>query len=203
MKRKLFSAGFIVFNAAFAFVLIVLTANALRFGRCFPAAEKIPEIDYQLLRILPYNLSDGEVSAAISILDTDGDECAVIERSWRGNFLTADFICASFSEKKLYFPKRIYGAKSLYSADFSSKKGKRGTNLFPYYNQNSFCLLIGKSRPSTERKALRTIASFAFSPAAVFVSGFVQKTSLNLTDLENGKYYGVFVEQGNLIVREE
>lgn len=204
MKRKLFSAVFIILNAACAASLIFLTVSAVQFGLCFSAAKKIPQIDFQLLRILPYNAADSEISASVSILDTDGEVLAVIERSWHGSFLSVECICASFSENKLYFPKRIYGAKTEYPslADMGKRSG-RGTALFRYYNRDGACLLFGKSRPAFERSSVHKIAFFAFSPASFAVPRFVQKTSVNLSGLESGKYYGVFVEKGVLVVKEE
>jgi len=144
MKRKLFSAVFIILNALCAASLIFLTVSAVQFGLCFSAAKKIPQIDFQLLRILPYNAAGSEISASVSILDTDGEVLAVIERSWHGSFLSVECICASFSENKLYFPKRIYGAKTEYPslADMGKRSG-RGTALFRYYNRDGACLLFG------------------------------------------------------------
>lgn len=203
MKEKKYAFTFILFNAAFSFFIIFFIVNAIRFAGCFSAAENVLQTDSQIMRIKLYNSGDESVSAVVSILDTDGSDCAVIERSWHGTFLAADFMCASFSGKNFYFPKQIYGLSNISAANSTRLTGgSRGTYLFPYYNENSLCLLAGKSRPASE-KALYKISSFAFNPAAAVAAGFVSKISVNLAGLENGKYYGIFTENGNLVLREE
>lgn len=204
MNEKKYTFTFIIFNAAFSLFIIFFIVNVIRFAECFSAAENILQTDSQIMRIKLYNSGDESVSAVVSILDTDGSDCAVIERSWHGTFLAVDFICASFSGKFFYFPKQIYGLSNILSLNSSRiTSGSRGTYLFPYYNENSLCLLAGKSRPFSEKKALHRISSFSFSPAATAASGFISKVSVNLAGLENGKYYGIFTENGNLVLKEE
>ena len=155
MNEKKYTFTFIIFNAAFSLFIIFFIVNVIRFAECFSAAENIFQTDSQIMRIKLYNSGDESVSAVVSILDTDGSDCAVIERSWHGTFLAVDFICASFSGKFFYFPKQIYGLPNISSLNSSRiTSGSRGTYLFPYYNENSLCLLAGKLRPFSEKKSI-------------------------------------------------
>ncbi len=205
MKAKRYPLGLVLFNAVFSFLLAVFIVNAVQFGRCFSAAKHVPAFECQLLRIRLYNSGGASVSASVSILDSDGAECAVIERSWHGSFLAADFMCASFSGKSFCFPERLYGANRIMPQELSAFfHRRRGTALFPYYNEQSECLLLGRSRPGSERMRLRTLSSFAFSPAAFAASGFIKRYTVSLAGFEEGKYYGVFTDAaGALSVKEE
>ena len=205
MKEKRYPLRLVVLNAAFSFLLAGFIINAVQFGRCFYAAKRTPAFDCQLLRIRLYNSGGTSVSASVSILDSDGAECAVIERSWHGSFLAAEFMCASFSEKSFYFPERLYGTNCIAPQELSAfTRRKHGTNLFPYYNERSECLLLGRSRPIAERMHLYTLSSFASSSAAIAASGFIKRYTVNFAGCEEGRYYGVFIDSaGNISVKEE
>ena len=115
------TAGYFIFNAVFASFLALFIVFAVRFANCFGAAERLPGVErYEIMRILPYGTSagsDGEtVSASVSILDTSGNECARIERSWRGSVLAVDFKSAEFSGKRFYFPCELYGREIVSAA---------------------------------------------------------------------------------------
>ena len=108
------TAGYFIFNTVFASVLALFIVFSVRFANCFAAAERLPSVErYEIMRILLYGTSvgsDGEtVSASVSLLDTSGNECARIERSWRGSALAVNFKSAEFSGKRFYFPCELYG----------------------------------------------------------------------------------------------
>ena len=187
------TAGYFIFNAVFASLLILF---AVRFANCFGAAERLPAIErYEIMRILIYGTSvgaDGEtVSASVSILDTSGNECARIERSWRGSVLAVDFKSAEFSGKRFYFPCELYG-REIVSAS-SPFFRRRGTELFRYYNENKQCMLLGASSPFERRRDLYALARFALSPFSAFAAGFSRGYSADLAQCRAGVHYSVIV----------
>ena len=190
------TAGYFIFNAVFASLLILFIVFAVRFANCFGAAERLPAIErYEIMRILIYGTSvgaDGEtVSASVSILDTSGNECARIERSWRGSVLAVDFKSAEFSGKRFYFPCELYG-REIVSAS-SPFFRRRGIELFRYYNENKQCMLLGASSPFERRRDLYALVRFAFSPFSTFASGFSKDYSADLAQCRSGVYYSVIV----------
>ena len=190
------TAGYFIFNAVFASLLILFIVFAVRFANCFGAAERLPAIErYEIMRILIYGTSvgaDGEtVSASVSILDTSGNECARIERSWRGSVLAVDFKSAEFSGKRFYFPCELYG-REIVSAS-SPFFRRRGTELFRYYNENKQCMLLGASSPFERRRDLYALARFALSPFSAFAAGFSRDYSADLAQCRAGVHYSVIV----------
>ncbi|MBM7022859.1 hypothetical protein [Treponema sp. Marseille-Q4523] len=190
------TAGYFIFNAVFASLLILFIVFAVRFANCFGAAERLPSIErYEIMRILIYGTSvgaDGEtVSASVSILDTSGNECARIERSWRGSVLAVDFKSAEFSGKRFYFPCELYG-REIVSAS-SPFFRRRGTELFRYYNENKQCMLLGASSPFERRRDLYALARFALSPFSAFAAGFSRGYSADLAQCRAGVHYSVIV----------
>ena len=190
------TAGYFIFNAVFASLLILFIVFAVGFANCVGAAERLPAIErHEIMRILLYGTStgaDGEtVSASVSILDTSGNECARIERSWRGSALAVDFKSAQFSGKRFYFPCELYGRETV--SPSSALFRRRGTELFRYYNENGQCMLLGASSPFERRRDLYALARFAFSPFSTFASGFSKDYSADLAQCRSGVYYSVIV----------
>lgn len=87
---KLFSPLFTLFLASY----IIFTCWSTL--ACLNAAASLPSnIPQEFLRIKIYGSSsdsDGNtVSGTFSIIDTNGNEIAVIERSWSGAYLAVEF----------------------------------------------------------------------------------------------------------------
>src|SRR5574344_1696983 len=104
----------VIFNTLFLTMLLFFIVLAFRFGSCFGAASRLPRTrNYEIVRVLIYGTSRSEngdtVSAVISVLDVSGNECAVLERSWKGSSLAMDFRSAEFSGRKFIFPAKVYG----------------------------------------------------------------------------------------------
>lgn len=202
------SVGKFVFNSIFACFLIVFIVYAVKFGGCFGAASRLPRVDdYQIMRILVYGTSTSEsgdtVSAVISLLDTAGNECAVLERSWRGSSLAVDFGSAEFSGKKFLFPEVIYGRETIYE-----HRGfglfESGTYLERYYNENGQCMLFGAGSTYKNRHDLYRLSSFASNPAVVFSAGFSNRYTVDLSRCVTGVYYAVLTDSnGRLVIRPE
>ena len=205
MMRK--SARFftVLFNVIFSFVLFFFVLNAVLFGLCFPAGTMLPLPEYQILRVnvlsKSQSFSGSSVSARIAILDMQGNDCAVIERSWNGDYLYLTFRTAEFNGKTFFFPEKIYGSESaVLKKSFGSHK--RGTNLLSYYLENNQCFLTGNRSSYLHRKNMFILARFAFSPMAAVASGFSSRYTVNLSECEPGKDYGVFTgSEDGLVLR--
>ena len=79
---------------------------------------------------------------------------------------------------------------------------KRGTNLLSYYLENNQCFLTGNRSSYLHRKNMFILARFAFSPMAAVASGFSSRYTVNLSECEPGKDYGVFTgSEDGLVLR--
>lgn len=159
---------------------------------CYYFCNKVSQNEDQLCRIMLFGSSenpDGNtVSAKISILDKHGTEIATIERSWPDPYLAIDFKEAVFLNRKYFFPEFIYGVSTVgYGQNIFP--GKTGSRLERYYIENFSCLL-GSTR--FQRKAFYYMHGFALN-----------KNTVNLSECENGIYYGIFNQNGKLILRQE
>lgn len=207
MRKRQDSAGFLFFNVLFSGFLVVFAVSAIGFGRCFGAAEALPDVEkYQVMRIMIYGSSPspegGTVSASVSILDTDGNECAVIERSWNGEFLSADFVSAEFSGRKIFFPQKIYGGSAVYSVSGASVR-RKGSFLAPYYVEHDQNLLLGAGFSAQDRRNLAVLSRFALSPSFFFAAGFSHKYRVDFSRCETGKVYCVWTDfRGGLALEE-
>ena len=172
----------------------------------YHAAEQLNQSNQQeFLRVKLYgssSSSDGNtISASFSIVDTAGNEIAVIERSWSGNYLSVDFAEACFKDKFYIFPVCIYGKERI----LETKKDKHGgTLLEKYYDDNGQCLLLGYGSSLYERQLLYKIARFANKKLLV-VPPFGHTTiySVDLSECKNDIYYSIqILSDGKIVVRE-
>ena len=193
-RRKLF------FSILFSVAGILLVLQLVGYLQCYYFVQKIPQDNDQILRVMLFGSSEnpeGEtVSAKFSLLDQNGNDIAVIERSWPDSFLAVDF---STSERKgiiNYFPEKIYGTDSVISRKHFFIR-KSGTNLIPYYMENRKCL-FGISE--TEQSKMYDAAVFALNPLSFLYS---KKYTVNLSLCKTAVYYGIFIENGKLILRKE
>ncbi|MDE5899026.1 MAG: hypothetical protein K2H09_07180 [Treponemataceae bacterium] len=207
-RRKCFfgtAAVLLIFVAA---LLGALAYNVVGFVRCFRAAELADAGMYQSMRIVVYGSSlsaEGEtVSANLSILDTAGNECAVIERSWNGTSLAVDFVRAEFSGKWFFFPLAVRAAGGAASGRRLSHAAS-GSFLAHYYLEDGQCRLLGSGSSAAERKALFQLADFVLSPLSLaFRLGYASRCSVSLAQCGSGTYYGIFIGDGGwLELREQ
>lgn len=185
-KSKLF---FIVLLAVSGIILLFELAAFLQ---CYYFVKKVPEFSGQILRVILFGSSEnpeGEtVSAKIAVLDYNGSEIAVIERSWPKPYLAVDFRSASFLQNTYFFPEKIYGTSSV-SESKNIFERHSSSYLDRYYIKKSRCLL---GNNELQKKAMFSFFKFALN-----------KNTVNLSSCEIGKYYGVFAEDGILTVQAE
>lgn len=184
--RKLF------FGFLFSAAGILLALQLVSYLRCYYIVQKIPSDNGQILRIMLFGSSEnpeGEtVSAKISILDRNGAEIAAVERSWPRLYLAASFRSASFLGKTYFFPERIFGTNSV-SVNKNILEHNSSIYIERYFVKKRQCLL---GTDEFQRKGLYRLFYFAMNKCTVSLSG-----------CETGRNYGVFAENGRLIVRPE
>lgn len=159
----------------------------------------------ELLRIMIYGSSISDegntVSGTFSIIDSNGNEIAVIERSWSGAYLFVDFLQTKINNNYYTFPGTIYGKNRIFEINKNSFKG---TDLSRYYNENGQCMLLGYGSSLRERKSLYRIANFTLKKYP-FIDFLKKRNSitLDLSGCRTGFYYSISsTENGNLLVQE-
>lgn len=167
---------------------------------CWTSAAKLPSnIPQESLRIKIY--SKGEtVSGTFSIIDSNGNEIAVIERSWAGSYLAVEFSRLRIDGKYFIFPSRIYGKNRIIE---ERRERSRGTLLEKYYDDYGQCMLLGYGSTLKQRKQLYKIAGFATGKYKVLTFGLVTRFSIDLSSCRPDKYYSIrFTADGNYILEE-
>ncbi|MCQ2591555.1 MAG: hypothetical protein MJ188_02120 [Treponema sp.] len=195
----------VIFSTILIGTLIYFSSTFFSFFACYKAVQKLPEIKMEeYMRIKLYgntsNQNENTVSATFTIVNTNGNEIASIERSWTGIYLQVDFVQVSMQNKSYFFPSVIYGKNRIYENLHSQKKM---TNLSKYFNDNNQCFLLGVGATSTERKYLYWISQFALKRNPIFGFKYKKSISLDLSDCQRGRYYSIVCdEKGKLIVQE-
>ena len=145
--------------------------------------------------------NDGNtISAEISIIDTNGNEVAGIERSWMGNYLGVEFSEVEFNKKFFLFPTKVFGKDRIMETKPLTNKG---TSLDKYYNENNQCMLLGFSSTYEERNKLYRIARFAAGKYLFPGFGHISSYSLDLSSCKMNTWYSIQrTEDGNLVILE-
>ena len=175
---------------------------------CWNSAMSLPSnIPQEFLRIKIYgsssdsaDSSDSTVSGTFSIIDSNGNEIAVIERSWGGSYLAVEFARVSLNGKYFVFPSRIYGKNRIIE---ERRERSHGTLLEKYYDDYGQCMLLGYGSSLRQRKLLYKIAAFATGKYLVPNFGLVTRFSIDLSGCRPDRYYSIrFAEAGNFVVEE-
>lgn len=159
----------------------------------------------ELLRIKIYGSSTTEegdtVSGTFSIVDSNGNEIAVIERSWSGPYLSVEFSQCKLNNQYYIFPTRIFGRNRIFDV---RNYNRRGTDLSRYYNENGQCMLLGYGSTLKQRKALFKIACYTLKKYMVF--DFFNKRStlsVDLSGCRTGYYYSIgTTDNGDLTIQQ-
>ena len=194
------------FASLFSFIILsFILFNAYTIYDVWKANQNLYEIpEQEYIRLIIYGSSsspDGNtISAAFSIVDTNGNEIAKIERSWAGNYLAVDFAETGFDQKSFLFPSGIYGKERIMQTKSSRYKK---TTLEKFYDDNSQCLLLGFGSTYEDRKNLYKISRFANKKIPVLTFGRVSTYTLDLSDCKINRYYSIQrTSSGKLLVVE-
>ncbi len=181
---------------------------------CWNAAVTLPSnIPQEFLRIkiygASYDLDSGlaeqtsttaSISGTFAIIDSNGNEIAVIERSWSGSYLAVEFARIGINSKYFVFPSRIYGKNRIIE---ERRERSHGTLLEKYYNDYGQCMLLGYGSSLKQRKLLYKIAAFATGKYPVPAFGLVTRFSVDLSDCKPEHYYSIsFNEKGQCVITE-
>ncbi len=172
---------------------------------CWNAAASLKaNIPQEFLRIKIYgSSSDSEgntVSGTFSIIDSNGNEIAVIERSWSGSYLAVEFARVGTEGKYFVFPSRIYGKNRIIE---ERRERSHGTLLEKYYDDYGQCMLLGYGSTLASRKKLYRIAAFATGKYLVPSFGLVTRFSIDLSGCRPDRYYSIsFSADGDYVVEE-
>ena len=147
------------------------------------------------------SVSEGNtVSGTFSIIDSNGNEIAVIERSWSGSYLAVEFARVSAGGKYFIFPSRIYGKNRIIE---ERRERSKGTLLEKYYDDYGQCMLLGYGSTLRERKQLYRIAAFATGKYKVPRFGLATRFSVDLSNCRPDRYYSIsFYSNGDYAVEE-
>lgn len=174
---------------------------------CWNAAASLNEnIPQEFLRIKIYGSSTSAVtegntvSGTFSIIDSNGNEIAVIERSWSGSYLAVEFARVGSDGKYFVFPSRIYGKNRIIE---DRRERSHGTLLEKYYDDYGQCMLLGYGSSLSDRKKLYRIAAFATGKYRLPSFGLVTRFSIDLSACRPDRYYSIsFSADGSYVVSE-
>lgn len=189
----------------FLIILCFVCYNCYIHLECYSISKKNGQIfGQEYLRFKIYGssyLADGDtISGTVSLIDLNGNEIAVIERSWSGSYLEVEFSQCQFADNTYFFPNRIYG-KDTISQAFTDRQ--KGTSLEKYYDENGQCMLLGYGSTLRQRQNLYKLARFATGKLPVFAFGKRNTLLLDLSPCKIETYYSIKRNQfGNLVVEE-
>lgn len=201
-KKKIITTVLIsLFSVVFLyFFLIIISYSVVSY-----TVNQLPDLKPQeYLRLKVYGSSSSEIgntiSANCSLINSDGDEIAVIERSWSGSYLALELVEVKMEEKVYVFPSKIYGKNKIKEVDAEKNTG---TDLEKYYNYNQHCMLFGDEYSKQDRKNLYTLSSFVINRMPIFNFGQVRRYSVDLSNCKPNRYYSITIdEDGQVIINE-
>ena len=169
---------------------------------CWTSAATLPSnVPQEFLRIKIYgSSSDATVSGTFAIIDSNGNEIAVIERSWSGSYLAVEFARVGVDGKYFIFPSRIYGKNRIVE---ERRERSHGTFLEKYYDDYGQCMLLGYGSTLKQRKQLYRIATFATGKYAIPAFGLANRFSIDLSACRPDRYYSIsFNSDGSYLLEE-
>ena len=175
---------------------------------CWNAAVTLPSnIPQELVRVKIYGSSpeykdnaESTVSGTFAIIDSNGNEITVIERSWSGSYLAVEFARICINDKYFIFPSCIYGKNRIIE---ERRERSHGTLLEKYYNDYNQCMLFGYGSSLKQRKLLYRIAAFATGKYVVPGFGLVTRFSIDLSGCRPDRYYSIrFNIDGSYVIEE-
>jgi hypothetical protein len=101
------------------------------------------------LRFTVLSRSDTSISGKFRFYNAEGREIASFERSWNGSELFIESLAIPLGERVFVFPCRVFT---------DAPTSKKGTSLFPYYDQDGFPAIFDSQAMSPPaRQAVSTL----------------------------------------------
>lgn len=185
--------------------LCFICYNCYAYLSCYSIAKKMPapgEQEFIRFKIYGSSYTDegNTVSGTVSIIDTNGNEIAVIERSWTGSYLAIEFNQCQFAGASYFFPNRIYGKENITEKIVDRRKG---TSFEKYYNENGQCMLLGYGSTLRERQNMYKMARFITGKLPVFDFGKRNSYIIDLSPCKTEVYYSIKRDRYTNLVIEE
>ncbi len=197
-KSKKWIALFIIlFFSSIAIISIsFISYNIFGFYSCSNAVQEIDRNiqtnteEYLRIRLfgMTYSEDGNTVSGNFSIMNTNGNEIAVIERSWNGSYLAVEFVELNMQNKSFIFPLRIYGRNTIIENHPDKKKI---TTLDKYYNDAGLCLLAGVYASPENKRNLYKISRFAVKRHLLFDHKYKKIITVDLSSCVRGVDYSI------------
>lgn len=191
----------IISLAAIIYVLYTCYIYLISFNASYQLYLKS---DQEVLRIKIYGSSTSSegntVSGTFSIIDSNGNEIAVIERSLSGAYLGVEFVQSNFNGKYFVFPSKIYGKNRI--IDGRSDRNK-GISLEKYYDDYGQCMLLGYGSTFKDRRNMYILSAFSNGKYPVLNFGITSKYSLDLSSCKTNTYYSIsYNRDGSFSLKE-
>lgn len=184
--------------------IIALSSFFLSIANSVKILSNVQNSQYEIMRIKIYGSSTSKegntISGTFSIIDANGNEIAVIERSWNGSYLAVKFSKIKLKGRYFVFPVKIYGKENIIE---TKKDSKKGTKLRKYYTENRECLLLGYNSTKSQKRALYNISLLGAKKLHLLNFYFTEFCTINLSECKTNRYYSITCDKnGRLLVSE-
>jgi len=194
----------IILKVISAFFSIYFLYCGIIYIQLFISSRYLKDLKPQeLLRFKIYGFSyndndtDNTISATFSLTDANGNEFAIIERSWKGNYLALNFKQLKIGKSIYFFPISIYGKKNIIE---SKKETHKVIKLSKYYNEDFKCLFLPYNFPEIQQKNLFTLSAFTTGFYKIPTFYFVKNKRIDLSDCKTGIYYTISQNYNNDLI---
>ena len=196
---------YILISVFSALIIVYMLLTLFSYFRCLNTVKRLPNFRGQeFLRVKIYGSTYSDtgntISAIFSLMDSDENDIATIERSWSGSYLAVEIAEVKIQDKIYVFPSKIYSKNNIME---EKEEIKRGTNLEKYYNYNNQCMLFNKGYTDTDRRNFYRLSKYATEKYPLFNLGQISTYSVDLSNCKPYKYYSVSADScGKITVTE-
>ena len=196
-----------IFFTIFTLIVFLFVLSVINYISCLKSSQKLSfysNNNHEIMRIKIYGSSTSKegntISGTFSIINMNGNEIAVIERSWNGSYLVVEFCKIRIKEQCFVYPFKIFGKKNIMD---TKKDSKKGTKLRKYYTENRECLLLGNDSTKSQRKALYNISLLGIKYLSFLNFYFTDFCTIDLSECKTNRYYSItYDKNGKLFVSE-
>lgn len=196
-----------IFFTIFSLIVFLFVLSVVNYISCLKSSQKLSfysNNNHEIMRIKIYGSSTSKegntISGTFSIINMNGNEIAVIERSWNGSYLGVEFNKIKLNGHKFVFPIKVYGKENIIE---TKKDLKKGTELRKYYSENKECLLLGNDSTKSQRKALYKISLLGMKYLSLMNFYFTDFCTIDLSECKTNRYYSITCDKNcNLFISE-
>lgn len=196
-----------IFFTIFTLIVFLFVLSVINYISCLKSSQKLSfysNNNHEIMRIKIYGSSTSKegntISGTFSIINMNGNEIAVIERSWNGSYLVVEFCKIRIKGQCFVYPFKIFGKKNIMD---TKKDSKKGTKLRKYYTENRECLLLGNDSTKSQRKALYNISLLGMKYLSLLNFYFTDFCTIDLSECKTNRYYSItYDKNGKLFVSE-